>query len=98
MDDFEISLPLGTDDKGLERLSDETLEQSGLNVTLRDTLKQYPGCVHWHLKQGRQSGTLELTLWPQEHRVWFSVHRNRSAPWVEAVRERLYSVLQSRLS
>ena len=93
MDVFEISLPPGTDAKGLERLIDETLEQSGLNVTLRDTLKQYPGCVHWHLKQGRQSGTLELTLWPREHRLWFSVHRNRTAPWLEEERKRLHAVL-----
>ncbi len=46
MDDFEISLPQGTDAGTLEPLIDKMLEQSGLNVTMRTTLKQYPGCVH----------------------------------------------------
>jgi hypothetical protein len=54
----------------------------GLTITLRGTLRANPGCVHWHTKRGRQSGTLEITLWPQEHEAWFAVHANRNAPWI----------------
>lgn len=98
MNELEINLPPNVDVEALEHLIDETLEQCDLRVTMRDTLKQYPGCVHWHLKQGRQPGTLELTLWPQKRRLWFAVHRNRTAPWLEVERKHLQFVLQGRLT
>lgn len=41
---------------------DDALAESGLTVTLRDTLKKYPGCRHWHAKSGRLPGTLEVTF------------------------------------
>ena len=31
----------------------------GLRLTLKGTLKQYPGRVHWHYKRGKEAGTLE---------------------------------------
>ena len=96
--EFEIALPPDLRAKTAAQIVDDTLAQRGLTVTLRDALKQYPGCTHWHLKQGRQTGTLEITLWPQRHRVWFSVHRNRTAPWIKAEIERLHTSLQSRLN
>ena len=58
---------------------------SGLRVTLKGTLAQYPGSVHWHLKQGRQRGTLELTLWSQTRRLWFKVSAARQGAWMASV-------------
>ena len=56
-----------------------------LRVTLKGTLAQYPGSVHWHLKQGRRPGTLELTLWPQTQRLWFKVSAARHGAWMASV-------------
>lgn len=68
---------------------------SGLTVTLRDTLLTYPGSTHWHLKDGRQPGVLEITYWPDAHRLWFSVHHNRNAPWIDRLLPTLYNQLKA---
>jgi hypothetical protein len=62
----------------IERL----LKRSGLGVTLRGTLARYPGCTHWHLKNGSERGVLELTHWPGGKRLWFSIQAGRRGDWV----------------
>src|SRR5437870_4590591 len=57
----------------------------GLRLTLKSSLAKYPGCTHWHYKQGRQPGTLEITLWPAADRLWFPQRAGRTAPWVAAI-------------
>lgn len=66
----------------------------GLRVTLKGTLVQYPGSVHWHLKYGQQTGTLELTLWPQTPRLWFKVSAHRPGAWMGVVVPRLKDHLE----
>jgi hypothetical protein len=66
-------------------------------VTLCGTLKQYPGCVHWHLKHGADKGTLEITLWRAQRRVWFKVSSNRSAKWIELTMNNLKACIESAL-
>jgi hypothetical protein len=58
----EIPLPFGIDCLEVERAIDKALAQVGLQISLRDTLKKFPDCVHWHAKNGRGVGTLEITL------------------------------------
>lgn len=65
----------------------------GLLITLKSTLIKYPGCVHWHLKQGNQPGTLEATLW--QGRCWFNVSMGRTALWLEPCIERLTAALEA---
>lgn len=56
-----------------------------LTQTLRSTLGKFPGCTHWHYKlgrpQGKAKGTLEITLWPKQHRLWLALHENRKTDW-----------------
>ncbi len=94
----DISLPCGVESDGVARATDDVLARSGLTVALRDLLKKYPGCIHWHAKNGRASGTLEVTLWPQERRAWFTVQSGRRAPWIEEKLGLLSAYLQGRLS
>jgi hypothetical protein len=68
---------------------------ANLTITLKSTLATYPGCTHWHLKQGQQPGTLEATYWPQENRFWFKVARNRSAPWIDTALPQLQICIES---
>ena len=67
----------------IERSIDLAIAQSGLNVTLRASLRKFPGSVHWHVKRGKESGTLEITFWPQEHRAWFTIQAGRKGEWIE---------------
>ncbi|HEX4142160.1 MAG TPA: hypothetical protein VHY91_01310 [Pirellulales bacterium] len=82
--DVEIRLPPDADCCEIGRIIDQAIAQAGLTVTLRDELKRFPGCIHWHAKNGRQSGTLEITLWPQQHRAWFTIQDGRAADWIDA--------------
>lgn len=84
MRDVEIPLPSAAPLDRIAQVFDETIEQSGLLVTLRGTLKKFPGSTHWHLKRGRESGTLEVTLWPEQRRAWFTEQHGRVAPWIDA--------------
>ena len=60
----------------------------GLDGT-ESTLKQYPGCVHWHLNKPGEKGTLEATWWPKKRKFWLAVHENRRADWQEQVMDHI---------
>jgi hypothetical protein len=72
------------------RLSDtieELATEHGLSISMKKPMAKLSGSMHWHLKKGRERGTLEVTLLA-EGRLWFSMHENRSADWViDAARE-----------
>ncbi len=97
MREIEILLPPAVAPDAVTRAIDASVAECGLTVTLRDSLKKFPGCVHWHLKRGLEPGTLEVTLWPSQHRAWLSVQKGRAAPWIEVELKRLDDALQRRL-
>ena len=66
----------------------------GLTIALDGTLKAYPGSRHWHLRRGSERGTLEVTWWPAQRRLWFKVAAGRTGAWIEQDLPRL----QARLS
>ncbi|MBX3097059.1 MAG: hypothetical protein KF812_09370 [Fimbriimonadaceae bacterium] len=67
-------------------LIEHALASQGLEVSLRTTLKAFPGGMHWHLRLPGHKGTLELTL--HEGRLWFKVAQNRRADWMLEAIER----------
>jgi hypothetical protein len=67
----------------VEQAIDGTLAAAGLLVSLQGTLEKFPGCIHWHAKNQGDSGTLEITLWPQERRAWFTIQDGRRADWIK---------------
>jgi hypothetical protein len=72
---------------------DELAARHSLSITMKDSLAKFPGSIHWHLKKGRERGTLEVTLLP-DGRLWFSMHQNRSADWVLATAREFKSHLE----
>ncbi len=97
MIEIEIPLPSDVDYSVVEQAIDQTIPAVGLTTTLRDSLKKYPGCIHWHVKYSRRPGTLELTLWPQQRKAWFSVQSGRTAPWIEGKMQSVHEAIQQRL-
>ena len=97
MRDIEISLPEHYENDTVARAIDAALIESGLRITMRDTLKKYPNCIHWHAKNGNKSGTLEVTFWPQKSRAWFTVQSGRNAPWIEEKLALVAAKLQQKL-
>ena len=57
----------------------------GLSVAMKTTLATFPGSIHWHYKNQNEKGTLELTVFPRDQRVWAQVQDGRKAAWIEPV-------------
>lgn len=97
MVNYEVSVPLDADIKQAEQLIEESCAEEGLHITLKGTLSKYPGCIHYHYKKGTERGTLEITIWPKEHRIWFSVQAGRTADWIIASLSQLEEEVGKRL-
>jgi hypothetical protein len=81
----EYPIPLGphVDAKQVEIAVEKCSRDLGLLETMRDTLAKYPGCVHWHFRKPLVNGTLEITSWPSNNKLWISVQDGRRAEWLE---------------
>jgi hypothetical protein len=82
--EIEIHLSSGIGVHEIESAIERAIADCDLRITLRTSLQKYPGCIHWHVKNGRMSGTLEITLWPEKRRAWFTIQDGRKAEWIEA--------------
>ena len=70
----------------------------GLRISSNGRLASYPGSRHWHLKNGRQPGTLEVTVHPDTPRLWVAFHSNRTGDgWVADSARALAASLADRL-
>jgi hypothetical protein len=67
---------------GLEKTIEAHCRTIGLSITMKTTSAKFPGSLHWHLKKGRERGTLEITLWPSQNKLWFSMQDGRKGDWV----------------
>ncbi len=95
---YEIALPAGTDLTTATPRIEAACYAAGLHVTLRGTLATYPGCTHWHLQRAGQRGTLELTLWPADPRLWCKIAAHRAAPWMPATVTELSAAIPAALA
>jgi hypothetical protein len=97
MIEVEVELPPGVDLATAETVIEEVCTAENLDAILKSTLITYSGSTHWHFKKGKARGIVEVTLWPQERRLWFSMHHNRSAGWIRLAMERLKGAIEQRL-
>jgi len=95
--EIEIVLPADFDGCAIGRAVDQAIAETGLTVSLRGSLKKFPGCVHWHVKNGHEAGTLEITLWPEQRRAWFVVQDGRRATWIDAKLKLVSEQLQRKI-
>jgi hypothetical protein len=93
MQNLELQLPPGDDDALIARI-DRAIAKAGLFVSMRGTLKKFPGSIHLHLKQEKEAGTLEITFWPAERRAWLSIQDGRRGTWIEAKTAELRGLIE----
>ena len=96
MIDLEVKIPSAA--KAFARLEttiDRLIIVHELTVTMKTTLSKHPGSIHWHAKRGRERGTLEITLWPSQKRLWFSMQDGRQGDWVMPMARLLKQRLES---
>ena len=97
MIELDVPVPAEADLAQIEQAVDETVRGAGLRRTLKSTLATYLGSVHWHFAQPRERGTLELTWWPAQRRLWFKVSKGRVAPWIDNLLPQLQNELTTAL-
>jgi len=83
MIEVDLQIPDSIDEKTIVRIVEHVCMMNGLTCTLKGTLAKYPDSIHWHLKNGKQKGILEITWWENEHRLWFKVAENRTSAWIK---------------
>src|SRR5438093_13370360 len=59
MREVEVDVPTHLSSAAIRRALQDTLTGSTLRITVQGSLKTYPGCTHWHLKQATGRGPLE---------------------------------------
>jgi len=79
----------------LERIVDGFCREQALSITMKTTLSKYPGSIHWHIRSRSARGTLELTLWPQRGRAWFSMQDGRKGEWVMITAHRMKQTMEA---
>jgi hypothetical protein len=93
----EFAVPSGCGLSGAASLIEKACLECGLRISTRATVGSYPGCIHWHVKRGIQSGTLELTLWEAKRRVWASVQDGRRAAWIDEALPQVKNAVETAL-
>jgi len=83
MIEVELQVPDSTDAEAVRKAVEEICASHALICTLKGTLLRYPASIHWHFKQGKYKGTLEITWWESQHRLWFKVTSNRENKWID---------------
>jgi hypothetical protein len=95
MIEVDVHVPRGSNPASIPHLVEEACAAEGLTLTLKGTLAKYPHCVHWHYKKGNERGTLEITWWEKENRLWFKVAAGRTGAWMEETMARLKNRLEN---
>lgn len=82
MEEIEIHIDPAAIKEQLTSLLEGAIAHFGLVIRMRGTLRTYPGSEHWHIYKPGARGTLEVTIWPEGKRAWFSVQSRRRAEWI----------------
>jgi hypothetical protein len=82
MIEWEINIAGAWNDSTISRAVERVAKAHELSAQLKCELRSFPGSVHWHFKKPRESGTIEITMWPQKRRLWMSVQSGRQARWI----------------
>jgi hypothetical protein len=82
MIEVELQIPDSVEPEAVIKIVEQVCVSNELTCGLKGTLVSYPGSIHWHFKRGTQKGTLEMTWWESEHRLWFKVATRRTSEWI----------------
>ena len=89
MIEVPLQVPADAKSDSVIRVVEQACNASGLTQTLKGTLASYPGCIHWHFKKDKQKGTLEITWWESENRLWFKIANGRAGKWIDEILPKL---------
>lgn len=97
MKEVEFCVPKQCDLTRVESLIERVCADRGLLIGMKGSLASYPGSIHWHFKNQKQKGTLEITLHASERRIWAQVQDGRKADWIDKELPGLQSAIEEKL-
>jgi hypothetical protein len=97
MIEVELQIPANASSEIVIEVVEEACIENNLTCALKGTLVGYPGCVHWHYRKDKQKGTLEITWWEVENRLWFKVAKGRIGEWIDEALPKLKKEIESSL-
>jgi hypothetical protein len=97
MIEVELQIPADAKSDTVVKVVEQICAENRLICTLKGTLTTYPGCIHWHFKPDKQKGTLEITWWESENRLWFKAAKGRMGGWIEESIAKLKKQIESSL-
>ncbi len=83
MQEIEFTVPSNCDLSRAGNLIEDVCSGLKLSAGMKGSLATHPGSIHWHFKNGKEKGVLELTLIARDRRIWAQVHSGRRAPWID---------------
>jgi hypothetical protein len=96
MQEIEFTVPTKDLDQA-EAVIESVCAAHGLQAGMKSQLASFPGSIHWHYKKPREKGTLELTLFRRDRRIWAQVQEGRLAPWISTVLPLVRSAIEREL-
>lgn len=95
MQEIELNLSGYQQQKEIERIIESACKAQGLHLVSKNTLRKYPGCIHWHYQRIKTAGTLEITYWTTQNRCSIPLRSGRAKPWVVEIAKQLKKQLES---
>jgi hypothetical protein len=93
----ELKIPADAKSDSVVKVVEQVYTANNLTCALKGTLASYPGCVHWHFKKNKEKGTLEITWWERENRLWFKVSDGRVGKWIDEILPKLKKEIEKTL-
>ena len=93
----EFKVPPNFDFAQAERALESVCAAHGLRVAMKATLASFPGSIHWHFKNQKDKGTLELTVFPRGRRIWAQIQDGRKAAWIDAMLPKIQRAIEREL-
>jgi hypothetical protein len=97
MREVEFQIPPSAKLTDVDSTIESTCIAEGLQIGMKGTLASFPGSTHWHFKRPKERGTLEITLFPRDGRIWAQVQDGRRADWIDLCLAKIQRTIEARL-
>jgi hypothetical protein len=97
MREVEFRIPPSTQLTHADSIVESACAAEGLQIGMKSTLAKFPGSTHWHFKRASERGTLEITVFPRDRRIWASIQDGRRAAWIDSCLANIRHVVEEKL-
>jgi hypothetical protein len=97
MQEVEFQVPLSARLTDADSIIESTCAAEGLQIGIKGALARFPGSTHWHFKRSRERGTLEITFFPRDRRIWAQIQDGRRADWIDGSLANIKSAIEAKL-